>query len=113
MKRISANQRTVNIISRATELGFSFDERSTLEEIRIEAEDYLIENDEATEEYCEVISTGNSQTVSYQDGFGFDYTCSGEIVNWNSYKTASQGKVYHTTIVNSEGKVVKLYDTVE
>ena len=95
-------------------LGFEFDETNSIEDVRIEAEDYLIENDSATEEYCKVVSTGRSQVVSYQDGYGYDYTCSGEIVSWNSYKFAKAGtKIYHTTLLDSNGNVVKLYDLTE
>ena len=53
------NQRTINILNKAIENGFEFDERNSLEEIRIEAEEFLIENTEAIEEECEVKSLGN------------------------------------------------------
>ena len=112
MKRITASQRIINIVSRATELGFEFDQTNSLEDIRIDAEDYLVENDDATEEYCKVESTSNSQVVSYNDGHGYEYVCSGEIVNWSNCKVDSQGRVFHTTILDSEGKVVRLYDTM-
>lgn len=114
MKRISANQRTINILNRALALGFEFDETNSMEDIRINAEEHLIENDSATEEYCEVVSTGNSQTVSYQDGYGFDYTCSGQITDYASLRFAEAGtKVYHTTLLDSNGKVVRLYDLIK
>lgn len=111
MKTITPNQRTLNILKNAIELGFEFDESNTLEEIRIEAEQYLIDNAEAIEEECEVESLGNhGQRVDWSDGMGFDFWTQGEIVDFRKYWFDSPDtKVFHETIVDSLGRVVKLY----
>lgn len=111
MKTISANQRTINIINRAIENGFEFSESDSIEDIKIEAEQFLIDNTEAIEEECEVKSLGNhGQRVDWYDGFGFHFWSQGEIVNFrDNWSKSPDTKVFHETLVDSKGKVVKLY----
>lgn len=110
MKTISANQRTINIINRAIENGFEFSESDSIEEVRIEAEGFLIDNTEAIEEECEVKYSGRSQRVDWSDGLGFDFWSQGEIVDFSSnWHKSPETKVFYETLVDSEGKVVKLY----
>ena len=105
------NQRTINILNKAIENGFEFDERNSLEEIRIEAEEFLIENTEAIEEECEVKSLGNhGQRVDWNDRKGFEFWTQGEIVDFSkTWFSPPETKVFHNTVVNSEGIVVNLF----
>ena len=74
------------------------------------------------EKYCTVDSSGRSQNVNYGD-----YTCSGDIVDWNYwrenfYRLAKEDedgelecKIYHTNIymfVCGEIVIMCLYDTL-
>ena len=105
------NQRTINILNKAIENGFEFDERNSLEEIRIEAEEFLIENTEAIEEECEVKSLGNhGQRVDWNDRKGFEFCTQGEIVDFSkTWFSPPETKVFHNKVVNSEGIVVNLF----
>lgn len=106
MNTVTSNQRTINILNKALELGFEFNENNTLEEIRISAEEYLIDNTEAIEEECEVKSLGNhGQRVDYSDGLGYEYWSQGEIVNFDGKSEI----IIHTTVVNSLGNVIDLF----
>lgn len=111
MKNITSNQRTLNILAKAIENGFEFDENDRLEDVRIQAEEFLIENTEAVEEECEVNSIGRGeQRVDWSDNMGFEFWSQGEIINFKDYWfDTPETKVYHNTVVNSEGQVVKLY----
>lgn len=111
MNTITANQRTINIINRAIENGFEFDEDEKLEEVRISAEDFLIENTEAIEEECEVKSLGNhGQRVDWYDGKGFEFWSQGGIVDFGDHwHKAPETKIFHETVIDSEGQVVKLF----
>ena len=111
MKTVSNNQRTINIINKALELGFEFDETETLEDIRISAEEYLIDNAEAEEEECEVKSLGNhGQRVDWEDGMGYEFWSQGEIVDFRTnWAKSPETKVFHHTVIDSEGNVVKLF----
>jgi hypothetical protein len=111
MKTISKNQRTINIINRALEFGFEFDENKRLEDVRNSAEEFLIENTEAEEEECEVKSLGNhGQRVDWYDGMGYEFWSQGEIVDFRAnWSKPPETKVFHETVIDSEGKVVKLF----
>lgn len=110
-KHITPNQRTINIINRAIENGFECDENDRLGDIRIAAEEYLIATTEAQEEECEVESlSGHGQRVDWADGKGYEYWSQGEIVDFRRHWFDSpETKVYHETVIDSEGKVVKLF----
>lgn len=112
MKTITASQRTLNIIYKAISNGFEFDERIAIEDVRIEAEEFLIENEIGViEEECEVKSLGNhGQRVDWSDGKGFDFWTQGEIVDFRSHWfDAPETKVFHSTVIDSNANVVKLY----
>lgn len=109
--KISSNQRVINIINKALENGFEFNETDRMEEIRIKAEEFLIENTEAIEEECEIVSLGNhGQRVDWNDEYGFWFWQQGEIVrfsdNWNKHP---ETKIFHNTILDSKGRVINLY----
>jgi hypothetical protein len=109
MTTITANQRTINIINKALEIGFTFEGWMRMEEIRIDAEEYLTDNTEAIEEECEVISLGNhGQRVDWSDDYGYEYWCQGEIVTFDSHKPENY-KFFHSTVINSLGQVINLF----
>lgn len=107
MKTIQNNQRTINILNKAIANGFEFEHSMTIEAAQIEAEDFLIQNEiDVKEEQCEVRSLGNhGQRVDWSDGKGFDFWAQGQITDW-----LTNGKFVHSTIIDSEANVVKLYD---
>lgn len=110
MKRISQTQRALNIFSKAAEYGYELDFDKTVEESIIEASDLLVENsNEEIEEYCPV-NHGRNQGINWNDGMGFSVESWGELVQYDRF-SAPETKYFHTTVVNSLGQVVKLYDT--
>lgn len=108
---MNTQDRTVNIISRAVCLGFEFNEDSRIEDIRIAAEAYLIENTDHTEEECEVRQIGNhGQRVDWNDGKGYEYWAQGEIVEWGAnWHKEPDHRVIHSTIVDTHANVIDLY----
>lgn len=111
MKQITSNQRTINIISKAVALGYRFFESETIEDTRIEAEQYLIDNTDAIEDQCEVVSLGgHGQRVDWSDGKGYDFWQQGDIVDFaRHWHKEPEHKVYHNTVIDSEGQAVKLF----
>lgn len=111
MKTITSNQRTINIINKAVELGFKFNEEERLENIRIAAEEYLVDNSDHTEEECEVKSLGNhGQHIDWADGMGYEYWTQGQIVDFStSWHKDPETKVFVDRVINSEGVVVDLF----
>ena len=114
MKRITTEERIVNIFTKAIAFGFSFNMQESLEDNIFDAERCLIDNADVIEEKCEVRSTGRSQHVGWGDMMGFEIQSDGEIIDWSSHRFDAPGtKIFHTTVVDSLGQVVKLYDTTE
>lgn len=104
---ISANQRFLNILQNAISNGFEFDETDSFENIIIEAMDYLDDTEEGIDEECQISVSGDSQYIIYDDGMGYEYVCSGDIVDWSG--RAPGEKVHHTTVFNSKGEKINLY----
>ncbi len=109
MKTYSSHERTANIFSKAVALGFEFEPLEDIRENESAAIEFLIENAEKTEEFCPVKSNGRSQYVSYADRMGYEYQCDGDILTYDKF-AAPDHKYFHSTIVNSLGDVVELYD---
>lgn len=119
MKTIRANQRTINIINKAIQHGFTFDENERLKDVGISAEKFLIENTKAIEVECDVKSLSNperkdpwsvEQRVEWSDRKGFKFCAQVEIVDFSiHYYDPPEKKVFHATTVDSEGNVVKLF----
>lgn len=112
MKNITPDQRIVNIFNKAVANGFEFESQDTIENARINAENFLIENEiDVIEEHVEVKSLGNhGQRVDWSDGKGFDFWSQGEIVDFRKHWGDSpETKVFHNTIVDSEANVIKMY----
>lgn len=103
--KISSNQRSINIINKAIANGFEFMENEVFENVRNEATQFLIDNEiDVREEEVEVKSLGgHGQRVDWSDGKGFDFWSQGDIADMKP------GKEYHTTVVDSEANVVKMY----
>jgi hypothetical protein len=114
MKNISETQRELNILNKAISLGFEFDRTEIFEDIFNSASKFLIDKSEAIEEFCEVKNLGRDQRVDYYDGMGYEFWSQGEIWNHHSIRGLSEGdKFYHTTVIDSEGQVIKLFFIVE
>lgn len=112
MKNITAIQRKLNILEKATQNDFEIDESESFDELIFSAEQYLIDNEiDAQEEECEVVSLGNhGQRIDWYDGKGYEFWAQGEIIDFSHYwNNAPEEKVYHTTVVDSEANVVKLF----
>lgn len=106
MKTITKQQRTLNIISKAIENGYVFDETDSIENTQVECEDFLIENEiNVREEECKVKSLGNhGQRVDWSDGMGYTFWQQGEILDYSN-----TGKIFHNIVIDSEGCTVKLF----
>jgi hypothetical protein len=111
MKTISKNQRIVNVLQKAINEGFQFTENETLDEIRANAEIYLVDNTEGIEEECEVKSLGShGQRIDWSDGKGYEYWRQGEIVDFkNHWFDSPETKVFHSDIIDSEANHVRLF----
>lgn len=112
MKIISSNQRTLNILAKAVANGFEFDETVSMEEVRNDATQFLIDNEiDVIETEVEVKSLGShGQRVDWSDGKGFDFWSQGEIVDFKRHwNNAPDTKVYHEVCVDSEANVIKMY----
>ncbi len=107
--KISANQRTINILNKAIALGFDFEENQSIENIRTEAEDYLIDNCDVIDEIIEVHSYNHGQYISYSDSKGYEYWQSGEILHFSeNWHESPDTKISITKIVDSEANVINL-----
>lgn len=111
MKTISNNQRTVNILNKALELGFEFNINESIEQAQLEAENFIMSNSEGEEVECEVKSSSrHGQRVDFNDGMGLEYWCQGEIVDFSKHwHKSTDTKVFHTDLIDSLGNYLKLY----
>jgi hypothetical protein len=107
MKRLEI--RDINILSKAMQAGFEGNFNATLEENLSDAQDYLIEWEVGLyEAQAQVTSLGRGEeTFTWADKKGFDITGNGQILGDGLEK--NEQKVYHTTTVDTDGNVVKLY----
>ena len=112
--KITNNQRTLNILNKAIEIGFELDESLRLEDVKNEAINYLIKNNEGIEEECDVLTMGShGQRVDWSDGKGFDFWSQGEIVDFKKHWfDLPKTKVFFETLVDSFGNVIRLYYVV-
>lgn len=108
--KISNNQRTLNILTKALELGFELDYKEELSEIMIKAEEFLIEESTPIREFCEIHNNGRSQHVHYTDGMGFEKEVDGQIFDGYNAYNKPEFEYDHEIVVNSLGQVVQLYD---
>ena len=109
-------KRMLNILRRAIDSGFVIDENKPLVEIVASAEDFLIDNFSCDkEEYCK-LERGYSQSYTYTDKNGWTKEESGDITHYESKDVVEgvEGEkvVYYTTLINSEGEIIALYDYV-
>jgi hypothetical protein len=118
MKRYTPTQRLINIISRATESGFELPNSLPFDHIAERAIDYLIDRNEIDrEEECQLVISGYTQYAVWSDGIGYDWWCSGHIVQlddrWTAQEVSEGKKVFRVhTVLDSEGKLVQLVHTV-
>lgn len=109
-KQISQTQRVLNIFTKAAEFGYELDFNMEISEAIIEASDLLIENStEEIEEFCAVDHSNRGQSINWNDGYGLSVESWGELVQYDRF-ASPETKYFHTTVVNSLGQVVKLYD---
>lgn len=73
-------------------LGFEFDEADSMEEIYINAQDYIVENGETEMTWNEFDRHG--QSYHFCDTDGLTYYASGEIFDFCYHYKASDGKLY-------------------
>ena len=95
--QISNDQRSLNILTKAIELGFEIDQREIFETILDAASDYLIANSsDVIEEFCEVTHSSRQQNVSWNDEHGFNFECWGEIMQYDKF-AKPETKYFHST----------------
>lgn len=111
---ITSDQAFINQLQRAVENGFEIDRSESIEEIQIQAQDYLINNLPADKKiYCEVINHGTNQHVDYADGIGTTYTSDGEIIDWNTYRDAAPNEQHvYASIVDVKAQIIELYEVL-
>lgn len=86
MGKISAQQRELNIISRAIEQGFEFGNDDQFWYILSNATYYLLyETSPDKYEYCDVRCMCGNESYTYSDGKGYEITMSGNIIGNISY----------------------------
>lgn len=110
MKNYTPQERALNILSKATEQGFELNFNSTLDDLIIQADEFLIDNAHHEEEKVQITRHGNSQSVFWTDKMGFSFTQDGEIADVYKYKHGE--KIVHNTVVNSLGAVVDLFHEI-
>lgn len=85
-QQITKDQRIINILQRAVELGFEFDSASPLYAHVVAAEETLID-----EKGCDRIEdigydTGSYNYVDWNDGKGYNFTMEGEFISFDRDK---------------------------
>ena len=85
-------QHILMLISSAVKLGFEFDETDSMEEIYINAQDYIVENGEEEMTWNEFDRAG--QSYNFCDADGFMYNASGEIFDFGYHYKASDCKLF-------------------
>jgi hypothetical protein len=101
--------RDINILNKAMQAGFEGNFNATIEENLSDAQDYLIEWEVGLyEAQAQVTSVGRGEeTFSWADKKGFEIIGNGQILGEGLEKHGDN--VYHTTTVDTDGNVVKLY----
>lgn len=106
--------RAANILLLAARYDFEFDMNESLEENLANAEAYLLENwqyFDILEEECDISVKGNhGQHVSFVDQNGWEYESQGDLVDFSKHwhKDPAE-KIYFDSIIDSEGRIVRLY----
>ncbi|MFV0398811.1 MAG: hypothetical protein ACK5JU_12500 [Bacteroidales bacterium] len=130
MKKITKQQRAINVIQRAINLGYEFDSSFTFDEILIDCENFLFgELDADRYEKCQLHTSTRDQHYSYADGMGYENTVSGDIhyfdpeetrytfsedgtpisIEWFDVEEEDNSVVFFDRVIDSEAKVVQLY----
>ena len=118
MKKYTSTQRLINIISKAAESGFEFPNHLSFDRVAELAIDYLIDRSNIDrEEECTLLTHGYTQQAVWSDGIGYDWWCSGYIVQlderWTAQELSEGKKVFRVhTVLDSEGRLVQLVHTV-
>ena len=78
----------LSIINAAVQDGFEFDPSDSMEDVSIQAEDYLLENEPYGHLFvqCDLSGHGMSQGYTCVDEDGYDITSSGEIFDFRHAK---------------------------
>ena len=111
MATITKDQRAVNILQEAINLGYELltqhnKQVLSLEDVILDAEDFILANAEnLTEEYVEV--DPHTQAYDWTDRMGFHFECVGESFNWADFE--DEETILLKKVVNSQGKVIQLY----
>jgi hypothetical protein len=108
----TAYERKSNIVKKAVEIGFKIESVKSSESLAEAAEQFLIDN---TKDPIEIEGklgrVGGNQSFEWSDGKGFNYDAQGELISFQQYKRAQDlEKIYHTTLVDSDGNVIKFYE---
>jgi len=131
------NNRDLNVINRAVKEGLWLPDLKNIapEDIVIDCENNIFYDSEDEYEFCELHQSGCSQYYNYYDG-DYTKTCSGEIWNYDMHEDfytekdngeldfdhplkgyeLESGNAYafiYDKVINSEGKVIGLYDFYE
>ena len=112
MTTITKSQRVLNIINKAVENGFEINENKTFEDIKIEAEDFLIENTTSEKEEADY----SDNNLFYSDGKGFEINVTGELYSTRDLelmRKRNENFLILHTIIDSNANVIDLIKTFE
>lgn len=116
--KTTLEKRDLNILEKASEMGFEFNFSESFENQIIEAEAYILNNTEAEDykwEYCELIQHRQGQYASWSDDKGFEWSVSGEVSDYSKKKFIKKNgnnivRLPHSLVVDTDANVIQLYD---
>ena len=120
IKTMSNFKRITNILTKADSLGYELDITSSLEDVILDAENYIIEN--TLEKYFKkeflAISRGRNQYFEWSDGEGYSISSSGEICDYSRKRFVIENErklvqFPYQLLVDSNADVVELYEERE
>lgn len=109
---ITPYERKSNIVKKAVEIGFKIESVKSTESLAEAAEQFLIDNTKNPIEIeGKLIRAGRDQYFEWSDGKGMHFESQGELISYQQYRKAQDlEKIFHSTVVDSEGNVIKFYE---
>lgn len=99
----------VNVVRTAIENGFEVDFNDDMEQILVDAEEFILENCKVEGRvFCELHTHGTSQYYNFIDEDGSERNCSGEIFDFLKYK--EKDEVYFRIEENGNFTPVNWFD---
>lgn len=106
MKNKIETKRSLNILSRAINNGYTINQTQQFDQVISNCVDFLIDNNDTDIEE-EIIIENNS--IIYCDKNGYEYSCLGEFFTSEDKKRNEGKKFVVAKVINSDAKIVSLY----